>query len=105
MTEVQDPRPLVSIVIPCYRQAHLLGDAIESALSQTYPRVEVVVVDDGSPDDPASVVARHPEVHFVQQANQGGSVARNAGLRASRGEYVVFLDGDDVLLPHAVDTG
>jgi glycosyltransferase involved in cell wall biosynthesis len=98
-------RPLVSIVIPCYKQAHLLGDAIESALAQTYPNVEIVVVDDGSPDDPGAVVARYPSVRFVRQPNRGAAAARNAGIRASRGEYIVFLDGDDVLLPHALDTG
>ena len=102
---MQDARPLVSIIIPCYKQAHFLGDAIECALSQTYGHVEVVVVDDGSPDDPAAVVARYPQVRFVQQANRGRSAARNAGLRASHGEYIVFLDSDDLLLPHALETG
>jgi glycosyltransferase involved in cell wall biosynthesis len=92
-------------IIPCYKQAHMLGDAIESALAQTYPHAEVVVVDDGSPDDPGAVVARYPSVRLVRQANRGSAAARNAGLWASRGEYVVFLDGDDVLLPHALDTG
>jgi glycosyltransferase involved in cell wall biosynthesis len=98
-------KPLVSIVIPCYRQAHLLSDAIESALAQTYAPIEIVVVDDGSPDDVGAVVGRYPAVHFIRQRNRGGSAARNAGLHASRGQYIVFLDGDDILLPHAVETG
>jgi glycosyltransferase involved in cell wall biosynthesis len=105
MATVQAIRPLVSIVIPCYRQSHLLADAVESALSQTYPRVEVVVADDGSPDDVPSVIARFPSVKLVRQANRGVSAARNTGVRASRGGYLVFLDADDLLLPHAVATG
>jgi glycosyltransferase involved in cell wall biosynthesis len=100
-----DPRPLVSIVIPCYRQAHLLGEAIDGALAQTYPHVEVLVVDDGSPDDVGAVVDLRPGVRLVRQPNAGVSAARNSGARASRGEYLVFLDADDLLLPPAVDVG
>jgi glycosyltransferase involved in cell wall biosynthesis len=97
---------LVSIVIPCFRQAYLLGEAIECALSQTYPNIEVIVVDDGSPDEPASVTARYPGVRFVQlPTNRGVSAARNAGVCESRGSYLVFLDAQDLLLPHAIDTG
>ena len=92
---------LVSIVIPCYRQAHFLGDAIESALNQSYRQVEVVVVNDGSPDDAAAVAARYP-VRYIEQENAGLSAARNAGLAVCRGEFVVFLDADDRLLPDAV---
>ncbi|MBX6332622.1 MAG: glycosyltransferase [Gemmatimonadaceae bacterium] len=100
-----DPRETVSIVIPCYKQAALLPEAIESALAQSYPHVEVIVVDDGSPDDVAGVVARYPTVRLVRQPNRGLSVARNAGLRAARGAYVVFLDADDRLFPAAVAAG
>ena len=98
---------LVSIVIPCYRQAHLVGDAIASALAQTHPRIEVIVVDDGSPpeDDPAPIVAQYPGVRLVRKLNGGLASARNAGWRVSSGEYLVFLDGDDVLLPQAVAIG
>jgi glycosyltransferase involved in cell wall biosynthesis len=96
---------VVSVVIPCYRQARFLGDAIESALAQTHARVEVVVVDDGSPDDTAAVAARYPEVRYVRQENHGLSAARNAGLCASSGDFVVFLDADDVLRRDAVRAG
>lgn len=95
----------VSVVIPCYNQARFLGEAIESVLRQGYPHVEVVVVDDGSPDNIAEVVARYPQVRVVQQENSGLAAARNAGLRESQGEYVVFLDADDVLLPDALVSG
>ena len=96
--------PLVSVVIPCYNQAHFLGEAIESVLAQSYPNFEIIVVDDGSPDDTSEVAGRYPEVRLVRQENQGLSGARNAGLARSEGEYVVFLDADDRLLPEALET-
>jgi glycosyltransferase involved in cell wall biosynthesis len=86
----------VSIVIPCFNQAAFLAEAIESALAQTWPHVEVVVVDDGSTDDSAAVARRYP-VRLVQQPNSGVSSARNAGLSASTGDAIVFLDADDRL--------
>src|ERR1700731_4141014 len=75
----QSEAPLVSIIIPCYNQAHFLVDSIESALAQTYGRTELVVVDDGSSDNTAELEAR------------------NCGFNASAGEYVIFLDADDRL--------
>lgn len=98
----------VSVVIPCYRQAHFLGEAIESVLAQTTPAAEIIVVDDGSPDDTRGVVARYEsdeKVRYLWQANQGLSGARNTGLRASTGDYVAFLDADDRLLPEALEAG
>lgn len=97
--------PLVSIVIPCYKHAHFLGEAIESALAQTYAHVEVLVIDDGSPDRTADVAARYPAVRYVRQVNQGLSAARNRGLAESRGAYVIFLDADDRLRPEAAAIG
>ncbi len=99
-----DPAPMVSVVIPCYRQAHFLGDAIESVLGQTYPNTEVIVVNDGSPDDTRAVATRYT-VRYIEQPNRGLSAARNAGLHVSRGEFVVFLDADDRLTPHGLETG
>jgi len=96
---------LVSVVIPCYNQAHYLPDAIESVLAQTYRPLELIVVDDGATDCTSEVAAAYGEVRCLRQPNQGLSAARNAGLAASRGEYVVFLDADDRLLPHALQTG
>src|SRR6266480_1367400 len=100
-----EDRPLVSVVIPCYNQAHFLGEAIESVMAQTYPHFEVVVVDDGSTDNIAAVVARYPGVRCFQQGNQGLSAARNTGLRHSIGECLVFLDADDRLMPRAIEVG
>ena len=96
--------PLVSVIIPCYNQAHYLVDAIESALAQTHPRVQIVVVDDGSVDNTAEVALHYPDVCFVRQPNQGLGNARNAGFRNSSGEYVAFLDADDRLRPTAAET-
>ena len=91
---------LVSIIIPCFRQAHLLGEAVESVLAQSYPHFEIIVVDDGSPDDTAQVVKRYPSVRYLRQDNRGVSAARNSGTQASSGTYLVFLDADDRLLPN-----
>lgn len=93
---------LVSVIIPCYNQAHFVADAIESVLAQTWPQREIIVVDDGSHDDPATVVARYPSVRLIRQGNQGVSAARNHGMRESQGEFLVFLDADDRLTPKAL---
>lgn len=92
-----------SIVIPCYNQADLLPEAIESALAQTFPPLEVIVVDDGSPDDVASVVARYPGVRYLRQDNAGLSAARNAGVSAALGDFICCLDADDRLHPDFLD--
>jgi GT2 family glycosyltransferase len=96
---------LVSIVIPCFNRARFLSAAIESVLAQTYPYIELVIVDDGSTDNTEAVVARYPGAHFVRQDNCGVSVARNTGLSHSTGSFLVFLDADDRLLPPALATG
>jgi glycosyltransferase involved in cell wall biosynthesis len=94
--------PMVSAVIPCYNQAQFLAAAIESVLAQTYPRIELFVVDDGSSDHTAEVARQFAAVHYLRQENRGVSAARNAGLKASCGDYIVFLDADDRLLPDAI---
>jgi glycosyltransferase involved in cell wall biosynthesis len=95
----------VSVVIPCYRQAQLLGEAIESVLSQTHPHYEIIVVDDYSPDHAADVAERYPAVRYIRHArNAGPSTTRNTGIKHSSGRYLVFLDADDRLLPHHFTT-
>jgi glycosyltransferase involved in cell wall biosynthesis len=100
-----DAAPLVSVIIPCYGQAAYLEEAIESVLAQTYAQVEVVVVDDGSPDNAARLSGRFPWVRCVRQPNAGLAAARNTGIRESEGELIVFLDSDDRLLPRAIEVG
>ncbi len=95
----------VSVVIPCYNQAHFLYEAIESVLAQTFPHVEIIVVDDGSSDDTTAVAARYPRVRLIGQKNQGLAGARNTGIRESVGNYLAFLDADDRLLPDALAAG
>lgn len=92
--------PLVSVVIPCYNAAPWIADAVASVAAQDYPHVETIVVDDGSTDESASIVAeRFPHVHLVRQENRGASRARNAGTSRASGEYIQYLDADDVLAP------
>jgi glycosyltransferase involved in cell wall biosynthesis len=90
--------PLVSVIIPCYKQAHYLREAVDSVLAQTYPRVEAVVVNDGSPDDTETVAKGYGErIRYVWRPNGGISAARNSGFAESRGAFVKFLDSDDLL--------
>jgi glycosyltransferase involved in cell wall biosynthesis len=89
-----------SIVIPCYNAESWVAQAIESALGQTYPNVEVVVVDDGSTDSSLQVIERFKErIRYVTGPNRGPSAARNRGLQLARGEWIQFLDADDLLHP------
>lgn len=96
---------LVSVVIPCHNYGRFLADAIASVRGQTHRRHEIIVVDDGSTDGSAAVCARFPEVRLIQQPQSGVSNARNRGIAESRGEFVVFLDADDLLLPNALAVG
>jgi glycosyltransferase involved in cell wall biosynthesis len=97
-------RPLVSVVIPCFNQAQFLRDAVSSVAARC-ARVEVIVVDDGSVDQTASVARGLDGVLLVRQGNRGLAAARNRGLRSASGEFIVFLDADDRLLPGAIDAG
>jgi glycosyltransferase involved in cell wall biosynthesis len=95
--------PLVSICIPCHNQASTISEAIDSALTQTYPNVEVVVVDDGSTDESLSVIKRYGgRIRWETGPNRGAPVARNRALALSQGEFVNFLDGDDLLEPEKI---
>lgn len=96
---------LVSIVIPCFNPGRYLAVAVESAFAQTYGAVEVVVVDDGSTEDVRALLTTWPRVRYFRQPNRGVSAARNLGASHGRGEFLVFLDADDRLLPDAVEGG
>lgn len=90
------PRPLVSAIIPAFNAEGYISEAIESVLSQTYPSLECIVVDDGSTDNTAREIGRfEQDVVLIQQANSGVSAARNAGARSAGGEFLAFLDADD----------
>jgi glycosyltransferase involved in cell wall biosynthesis len=96
--------PVVSVIIPCYNGEAYLQEAIESALEQSYPDVEVIVVDDGSTDNSAQIAQRFP-VRYIWQENRGLTASRNLGVWESRGSFIVFLDADDRLKPDAIETG
>lgn len=96
--------PLVSIIIPCFNSAEFVAKSIESALCQTHPRVEVIVVDDGSDDESGTIIRRYP-VLLIASERKGVSTARNIGARACAGEFLIFLDSDDRLLPGAAEAG
>ncbi len=102
-------QPLVSVIIPCYRSERFLALTLESVLRQSYASLEVVVVDDGSPDASASIARTFAErdgrVRVVVQENAGVASARNRGMAESAGELLVFLDADDVMLPDAIKIG
>jgi|HubBroStandDraft_6_1064221.scaffolds.fasta_scaffold04285_9 glycosyltransferase involved in cell wall biosynthesis len=98
MSDARDPR--VSIVIAVYNGAPTIERALASVFAQTYTDYEVIVVNDGSTDDTAAVLARFGDrIRVITQSNRGLSAARNAGVRASTGEYVAFLDDDDEWMP------
>jgi GT2 family glycosyltransferase len=93
--------PRFSVIIPAFNAATTVSSAIGSALAQTRQDLEVIVIDDGSSDATGEIVGRiaDPRVRLITQSNRGLPAARNAGIAAARGEYVAFLDSDDLLLP------
>jgi glycosyltransferase involved in cell wall biosynthesis len=95
--------PLISVIIPCYNHGRYLHESITSVLSQNYSAVEIVVVDDGSTDTTREIAEQYNTVKYIYQDNQGLSAARNKGIRYSSGQYLVFLDADDWLLPKALE--
>lgn len=95
--------PRVAVIVPAYGVAHLVGEALESLLAQTFTQWECVVIDDGAPDDVAGAVARYlgdPRIRFLATDNRGVSAARNRAVAATSAPYIALLDGDDLLRPH-----
>jgi glycosyltransferase involved in cell wall biosynthesis len=92
--------PLVSVVIPCYNAGRYIAATLRSVLAQDIDGMEVIVVDDGSRDDSVSLVrATFPQVRVIEQGNAGVAAARNNGIAAARGEWIAFVDADDIWLP------
>jgi len=98
--------PLVSIIIITYQDRQHVGEAIDSALAQTYSNCEIIVVDDGSTDGADQFIAKHygKRVRYHWKKNGGMGSARSAGMELASGEYVQHLDSDDILLPHKIET-
>jgi len=97
-------QPLVSVLIPAYNAESWIADTIKSALSQSWPRKEIIIVDDGSKDGTLSIAQRFvsKEVSVVSQPNAGGSAARNRAFALSHGDYIQWLDSDDLLAPDKI---
>lgn len=96
----------VSIIIPAYNVASYIGETLDSVFSQTFADYDVIVINDGSPDteELERTLARFIDrINYIKQENLGASAARNAGLRAARGEFVAFLDADDLWLPNYLE--
>lgn len=101
---MSNKEPRISVVVPTYNCAKYLGQAIDSILAQSKPAFEVIVVDDGSTDDTASLLATFQNnVSMIRQENKGVSSARNAGISAATGDWIAFLDSDDIWLPNKLE--
>ena len=107
MQEQHKKQPEISIIVPVYKTERFLSACISSILAQTFTDFELILVDDGSPDScPAlcdAAAAKDSRIRVIHQKNRGLSVARNAGLDAAEGEWIAFVDSDDMLLPQALE--
>ena len=102
-----EKNPLISVIVPIYDVESYLPKCVESVLRQTYTNLEIILVDDGSPDNSGKIcddfAARDPRVRVIHKENGGLSSARNAGLDAAHGEYITFLDSDDWIAEDAYE--
>ena len=100
-------RPKVSIIIPCFNRADLIPASLDSCIKQTYSNLEIIVIDDGSKDHSVKICRdiekSDSRVKVYESVNQGVSASRNIGLAISTGDFVYFLDSDDILMPYAID--
>jgi glycosyltransferase involved in cell wall biosynthesis len=93
-------RPLASVVVPVYNGELYLADALDSISAQDYCPFQVIVVDDGSEDNTAEIARSYKEVRYIYQTNQGHAMAKNVGISAAQGEFIAFLDADDLWTPN-----
>ena len=98
---------LISVIIPVYKVEKYLDECIESAVNQTYENIEIILVDDGSPDRCPEIcdawAGKDPRIRVIHKENGGLSDARNAGMAASRGAFIAFVDSDDILEPEYIE--
>lgn len=94
----------VSIIIPTYNYGIFIGDAIDSVLNQTFNDYEIIVVDDGSTDNTSDIINKYNDkISYLSKSNDGPASARNLGIKNSSGDYICFLDADDVFLPNKLE--
>jgi glycosyltransferase involved in cell wall biosynthesis len=110
---MHNSKPPVSVIMPAYNSAKYIAEAIDSVLAQTYPMLEIIVVDDGSTDSTGEIVKKYVEkqrnketkrqIRYIYQENKGPAAARNNGIRAAKGGYIAFLDSDDIWLTEKIE--
>ncbi|MBF2004215.1 MAG: glycosyltransferase family 2 protein [Chlorogloeopsis fritschii C42_A2020_084] len=99
-------KPLVSVIIPTYNRANIIGNTLDSVVKQSYQKIEIIIVDDGSTDNTEEVIKAigDSRIHYIKhQINYGGATARNTGIKAAKGEYIAFLDSDDIWLTNKIE--
>lgn len=107
--EAEDPskNDKVSVIIPVYKVEDYLDDCLNSVQNQTYRNIEIICVNDGSPDNSGEILKRHrawdKRIKIINQENQGVSVARNTGMKAATGKWIYFIDSDDLIVPYALE--
>jgi len=102
---MQKKSPLLSVIIPTYNRARFIAEAIDSVLAQTYTNFELIVVDDGSTDNTRQVLQPYMNrIRYIFQENAGCSTARNTGLKEAKGEWIAYLDSDDIWMPEKLQT-
>ena len=99
--------PLVSVIIPVYNSEEYIAFTIDSVISQTYKELEIILIDDGSTDKSAEIIARYADgdnrIFYKRKQNQGPSLARKMGIDIAKGKYIQFLDSDDILINDAIE--
>jgi glycosyltransferase involved in cell wall biosynthesis len=95
-------KPLVSVVVPVYNNADFISETINTIHEQDYQPIEILMVDDGSTDDSAILIQQFPDIRYIHQNNKGPGAAKNTGILASQGEYIAFLDADDLWKPNKI---
>ena len=98
---MQKDAPFISIIITTYNRARYIAEAVKSAMSQNYSRMEINIIDDGSTDDTEAVIASFssPLLHYIKKAHTGAADTRNQAIKAAKGDYIIWLDSDDILMP------